>query len=114
MPAGRYLGARGGDLGLHRVGPGKRPVRFPVPVPGIVEIALESVDDAVKPSGEGGLFRLDDGVRLLPVAGGEVVDRARETRLRHGSDDTASRTPGAIAILEGIGEDRPVTKGDRW
>ena len=79
------------------LGAGEGAADAPVPVPGVVEVALERVDDAVEPRGEIGLVLLDDLVGRLPV-----------TRLEmgHGANQMA-----AGFRAEGIGEGAGVRRG---
>src|SRR5713101_8518211 len=49
-----------------------------VPAARIVEVALEDVHDPMQPRCQRRLLLLDDLVRLLPVAGRQQLDRARE------------------------------------
>src|SRR5262249_16134927 len=70
--------ARGADFRLDRVGAREGPVRLAIPVPGVVEIALQGVHDAVQPGRFRGLVRLDDGVSVLPRAPLQKLDNLHE------------------------------------
>jgi hypothetical protein len=73
----------GGDLllnrlGLNRLGAWEHSHDPPVAATRVVEVALLDVDDAVQPGGQGRRVGLDDLMSLLPGAGSEMIDRARE------------------------------------
>src|SRR5437762_2765681 len=82
------------DLLLHGVGAAEDAIGLAVPVARVVEVALQRVDDAVQPGGQRRLVLLHDLVRLLPVAGGQQLQRAAE-RLAAAYHVAASAGAGA-------------------
>lgn len=65
----------GGDLFLHCIRPAKGPVRLSIPVPGILEIALDGVRDAMKPGSKWRRFALDDLMGRFPLSSRQEIDR---------------------------------------
>ena len=74
--------ARGHDLGLHRGRVGKVAVRLAIPVPGVLEIPFERVDDAVEPRRFGRSVVLDDRVGLLPRSALQAFARVDQSLVR--------------------------------
>src|SRR2546425_5871972 len=88
---GALDGAPGGrDLRRRRVAARKRTLGPLVPAARVVKVTLEDVDDAVQPRPQRGFVLLDDLVRLLPFARGQMLDRSVE-RVAHGSLHVWSR-----------------------
>src|SRR4051812_36068431 len=84
----------GRDLLLHGLGAAEDAIGLAVPVARVVEVAFQRVDDAVQPGGQRRLVLLHDLVRLLPVAGGQQLERAAE-RLAAAYHRSASSGAGA-------------------
>src|SRR4051812_5941040 len=73
-----HADSRRRDLLLHGAGAAEDAIGLAVPVLRVVEVAFQRVDDAVQPGGQRRLVLLHDLVRLLPVAGGQQLERAAE------------------------------------
>ena len=92
------LAAGGRDLVMHRLRPAESALRFAIPVHGVIEIALERVDDAMEPGGKRRAVFLHDGMGRLPVAGRKQVERATQIAIRHVADHSGSRADEQGAI----------------
>jgi hypothetical protein len=92
------------DLPLDRVPAGEDAVRLPVPVPRVVEIPLEGMDDAVEPCRQRGLLLLDDRVGLLPRSGRQELDGPDKRISRSGRIGEVHAviiTPGDVVAPDG-------------
>jgi len=77
---------------LDRVRAGELALGLAIPVLRVVEVSLERVHDTVQPGAERGLLLLDDLVRRLPLAGGQVQRDAPQ-----GMQAGADALPGTVA-----------------
>src|SRR5437870_12353114 len=82
--------ARRGDLVLNRIRAREGAVGPAIPALGVLQVAFEDVDDAVKPGGEWRAFLLHDLVGGLPLAGFEESHGAGEWARRVGGRHSMS------------------------
>src|SRR6266436_3958397 len=75
--------AGGSDLVVNGLATAEGATGLAIPVAGVVEVALERVDDAVQPRGQRRRVLLHDRVGRLPVASREQVERAAQVAIRH-------------------------------